>query len=443
MKGNYSLIGAIIQKPEILADMRVTGLRAQHFISEYEKIAFMALENLQDGGDRINFVSVDEKSREIIQNLPIQSDIKVNPAHFNHYLKESINQAATGDPYNAALVVKSEYDERVILKVCDRIKEAVKRQEMDTKSIAVSAIEKFQDIFDSKNIHDEGYIDEAIEEACNIYEKGHQGAFISTGMRSLDQVIIGWQVGELTIVAAATGQGKSAFVLNAIYNQHKMNRHTCLVTLEMSRTQCIHRLVSNAASINSYKLINGGNPDYKGILTHQESQKAQAYARAFNESKIRMYDPDYINLQELKNIISTRAKQGHKLFFIDQLSHIQTKDKSKIERYINIAMQLKALAKNLKVAIILLHQISKQAEKMVIDSKGKWSPSYVHMRDAPVENDAAVVLMLHREEKYMKEGTVTELEKGVMTVKVSKNRYGRMKNVNMNFKPQYSRLTEL
>ena len=432
------MIGAILEKPEICADMRSAGLEPEHFVSQYEQLAFIAICSVQDEGSKITFSSVSDRAKNIIQAEKRGSDLKMNPAHFEHYLKESINCADKRNPFNSALILKKEWDERILVKSCEKIISVVKSQQMDTQSVAISAIERFQKIFEKKNMIQSGYLDEAIDEVCDVYENGHRGAFVDTGMLSLDKVIIGWQIGELTVIAAATGQGKSGFVLNALHHQFKMKNKACLISLEMSKAQCMHRLISNSASIDNHKLIIG-----RSAMSSDEIRKATTHARSFHESDMIIFDPSRINFQELKNIISTQAKMGYKVFFVDQLSHVMIDNLIKIERYIKISTELKALAKHLKVAIVLLHQTSKASEKRSVETKGKSRPSDVDMRDAPIENDAAVVIILHRKEKYMSRSEVSELERGKVSVIVSKNRYGKSGYMNMYFQPQFSRIVDI
>ena len=90
----------------------------------------------------------------------------------------------------------------------------------------------------------------------------------------------------------------------------------------------------------------------------------------------------------------------------------------------------------------MTHQINRSAKAKARDTKGTFIPSHLDLRDGSVEDDAAVVLVLHRKERYMEKEKVGHEERNIMTINVSKNRYGLSKMINVGFDPRISRVIE-
>ena len=256
---------------------------------------------------------------------------------------------------------------------------------------------------------------------------------IKTGMRDLNRMIVGWQLGELSIIASGSGIGKTSFMLSEVHHQNQNKNKVCLISLEMTKQQCLQKIVANETNIDSQKLMRGGRIDDGGVLTNDEVLATLTFVKDLKGSGISIYDPSHLTLKDLKDIISRESKNGCKLFFIDSLSETSTNK--------NLALELRSLAKVLNVSIVILCQISKQAQRISQETSGEVAPSHMDMRNSGIEEHASLIIVLHRKEMYTIKGS--KQDKKVLSVNVSKNRYGKRGSVKVFFQPEFSRITNM
>ncbi len=257
-------------------------------------------------------------------------------------------------------------------------------------------------------------------------------AGIPTAYKELDYKLGNFQPGQLIIIAARPGVGKTAFALNLTDNiamrEQGNGRHGVLyVSMEMPRIQLIHRLF--ASHIQSLTANRIKDADLR-------KEEVMAIKELVDEQHPLYLVDKPVSLVELKRIVRTSVeKMGTELVVIDYLQLIDhhRKDGSRNNEVSEISRALKLLALELKVPIIALSQLSRGVE-----TRQNKRPELSDLRDSgAIEQDADIVLMLYPDEK------TKEDEVAVTEVLIRKNRSGSLGVVKMGFHKSTQRMLEL
>ena len=266
---------------------------------------------------------------------------------------------------------------------------------------------------------------------------------ISTGFPSLDDYTSGWQNGDMVIIAARPGMGKTAFVLSMARNMavdHQVP--VAIFNLEMTSDQLIKRLFSIETEIPSEKFRSGKLSDMEWNLLNNKMDKiADA--------------PIYINDSSMLSIFDLRAQARRMksqfdigILIIDylQLMTAQTNNKSgnREQEISTISRNLKALAKELNIPVIALSQLSRKVEERT-DKSGHKRPQLADLRESgAIEQDADIVSFIYRPEYYKvdlwEDDTPTQNQAEFI---IAKHRNGRTGNIRLRFEGQYGRFSEL
>jgi len=215
--------------------------------------------------------------------------------------------------------------------------------------------------------------------------------------------------GDLIILAARPGMGKTAFALFYARKMCKMGKRVLIISLEMTAKKLIGRMVCGEAEISSFKFR-------QGQLSEQETQ-------AMNNGLNIVYDWDLVindiapmSLSEISGLAMVEAQKGIDMVIIDYMGLIQLPNKGNLNNELGVVSQgLKLLAKRLNVPVVALHQLSRKVEE-----RGDKRPLLSDLRDSGnIEQDADIVMFLYREAYYNK-----NIEPGEIEILISKYREG-------------------
>jgi replicative DNA helicase len=251
---------------------------------------------------------------------------------------------------------------------------------------------------------------------------------IETGLYDVDAKTGGFRKGELIFIGARPSIGKTAFMLSIAYRmmQHKIK--VGIFSAEMSKIQLGKRLIS-IASGEQLRTIDAGIPKSKSGAAKIASM-AHALLDIGEKESIYLNDQPNIPLNDLlRNARKMVRVDGVKIIFVDYLSLITTDDtKSPLwERIGAITAKLKQLSRELNVPVVCLSQVTR-------DTEGK-EPTLAHLRySGSVEQDADVVIFLHREREEGEEGQSIQTQ-----VIIAKNRNGETGRATVLFKPGQTR----
>ena len=265
-----------------------------------------------------------------------------------------------------------------------------------------------------------------------VESKGPTG--VSSGFSEFDNVTSGLQKSDLILIAARPSMGKTALALNLALNASMKNNVVAIFSLEMSKEQIGKRLLSLYSGIDSHKLNTGE-------LTENEIIEVAKVMDNLSEIKLFIDDTAAISILELRSKARRLMNErGLDLIIIDYLQLMQGKSASRNEvnrqqEISEISRSLKALARELKVPIVALSQLSRGVE-LRADKR----PLLSDLRESgSLEQDADIVIFLYREEYYNHE---TE-DVNIAEVIVAKNRNGPTKSMKLYFERECMRFGNL
>lgn len=221
-------------------------------------------------------------------------------------------------------------------------------------------------------------------------KSGKASSFIPTGFEALDKYIGGGlPLGDVVVVSGATGSGKSAFSLNVIYNVLKNELAVVTIySLEMTAKTVIRRLASIHSGIDA-KYVGGCDKSQKAL---------DAFGRAFEKGLLKIRSAS-TNLGQIRTQSVVDAKWSDKpnLILVDYTGLISHKGKSSYERMSEISMELRQIALDSNSAMLEVIQFSREYKKANDLHEDERLPVLSDLRDSgQIEQDASIVLMLHK-----------------------------------------------
>ncbi len=262
---------------------------------------------------------------------------------------------------------------------------------------------------------------------------GTSVAGIPVNFYDLDAMTQGLQRSDLIIVAGRPAMGKTSIVLNLAKNVAQLHElPICVFSLEMSKEQLTYRLLSMEVGIESGRLRTGR-------LQQEEWPLLGQGINTLGQLPIYIDDKPNLSVLEMRSLCRRLvAEQGKELglVVIDylQLMEGSTPD-NRVQELSRITRGLKGMARELKVPVIALSQLSRGVE-----SRTNKRPMLSDLRESgSIEQDADLVLMIYRDEYYNPETA----DKGITEVIVTKHRNGPVGTVKLLFEPQFTRFRNL
>ena len=262
---------------------------------------------------------------------------------------------------------------------------------------------------------------------------------LPTGFRDLDKITTGLHPDQLIILAARPAVGKTAFVLNIVQNVGtKQNKAVAVFSLEMGAESLVDRMLAAEGMIDSHALRTGQLPeqDWNNVMIAQG---------ALAEAPIYIDDTPGIKITEIRarsRKLSQEVEGGLGLIVIDYLQLITgTRPENRQQEVSDISRQLKILAKELKVPVIALSQLSRGVEQ-----RQDKRPVLSDIRESgSIEQDADIVAFLYRDDYYRKESEESEnaIEDNTIEVILEKNRAGARGTVKLLFQKEYNKFSSI
>ncbi len=254
-----------------------------------------------------------------------------------------------------------------------------------------------------------------------IYEKKRTLTGIQCGFRSLDKELSGLHKGDLIIIAGRPSMGKTAFALNIAAKiglgvGDQKNIPVAIFSLETTKEQLVMRLICSEASVDSHQVKNA-------YINKEEWVNLVRACGRLNEAPIWIDDTPAISTLELRaKARRLKHEQDIGLVVVDYLQLMQGESRESRQQEVSgISRSLKSLALELDIPVIALSQLSRAVEQRGGDHR----PMLADLRESgAIEQDADVVLFIHRPEKYKKKEDVTDEERGLAEIMISKQRNG-------------------
>jgi replicative DNA helicase len=345
-------------------------------------------------------LKLDGQSKQV-DHLTLAEELKVlgqlvavgGPAYLMR-LDQVVPLASNAVQY--AQIVKDQALRRRLANVGREIQELASSETGELEVLLDEAERKVFLLAEKKREGDLRPVSELMEQTLDLLDKMKAAATgvtgLSTGYIDLDAQLTGLHAGELIILAARPGVGKTSFAMNiAVHAALKENKAVGIFSLEMPADQLLMRLLASTARVDMKKLRGGR-------LSAHDEEKFQEMAGALYNAPIYIDDSGGLSPFDLR-AKARRVKQKDprlSLLVIDylQLMHQKGKVESRQLEVAEISRALKQLAKELEVPIIALSQLNRKVE----ERKGG-KPMLSDLRESgSIEQDADVVMFIHRED---------------------------------------------
>jgi len=262
---------------------------------------------------------------------------------------------------------------------------------------------------------------------------------VPSGFRKLDDITAGWQPSDLVIIAGRPAMGKTSFALSIAKNVAiDYRKPIAFFSLEMNNVQLVNRLISNVCSIPGNKILNGQ-------LTPDEWERFDSNIRKMQGAPIYVDDTPGLSIFELRTKARRLVREhGIELLMIDYLQLMNANGmrfNSRQEEVSTISRSLKGLAKELNIPVLALSQLSRAVEQR--DGPEGKRPQLSDLRESgPIEQDADMVLFVHRPEYYhiLQDEKGNDLH-GMAQIIIAKHRKGATGDVLLNFRGEYTRFS--
>ncbi|HOZ80712.1 MAG TPA: replicative DNA helicase, partial [Candidatus Woesebacteria bacterium] len=380
--------GILIDNEALLAVSEF--LRPEHFYSQNHAKIFEAMLKLYEQRSPIDIVTVSEKLKEL------KALKQIGGKAFLSKLANEVPTAANTESYGK--IIKSLSAKRELISASGRISEKAFDESISAPELLDMAE---QEIFSLSQKHLKSVpsslkevLTASFDRLDELQKRGSGLRGLPTGFSQLDSLLAGMQDSNLIVLAARPGIGKTAFGLNiarAVAVDHKMP--TCIFSLEMSKEELVDRLLVRQGMIDAWKLKTGQLSDTDfGSLSEAMGILAEA--------PLYIDDTPGLTVTELR----TKARRlqvdkGIKFIIVDylQLMHGMSRD-NRVQEVSEISQGLKNLARELHIPVMAAAQLNRQME-----SRGG-KPRLSDLRESgSIEQDADVVMFLHREDEDIKE----------------------------------------
>lgn len=414
LEAEMSVLGVAFLNKNALSKI-CDELYSEMFYSEANQKLFEAIKSCYDEKIPVDITTVkDALDRK--KNLNAIGGIE--------YLSEVIDSVATAA--NLEYYIKIVKDKAVMRNLIETATDIVTDTYEDTEDVSQlldEAEKKILNVVRERQTSDFIHIKDAIALAQkNLEELSKNNSAITgipTGFYDLDKATAGLHAGEMIIIAARPGMGKTAFALNIATNAAQNTKKAIAVfNLEMPAEQLVNRMRSAVGQIDSYKI-------QTGQMNHEDWKRINEANSQLAETNIQIVDDAGITASEIKakcrNLANSEAGLG--LVIIDYLQLVTSGGKrpeSRQQEVSDISRSLKTMAMELKVPVIALAQLSRSAEK-----RENNQPMLADLRESgSIEQDADMVLFINRNDYYKAKEQLDASKNVVADIIIAKHRKG-------------------
>ena len=421
-----AVLGSIFLDPDKI-HIASEYLTKDSFFKLSHGMVFNIMQELSDKGDPVDPVSVKSALDSIgqfeqIGGMPfLASLINAVPtsAHIEHYSKVVAEKSRARKVIeDLSHSISSVYDGQKDLN------EILSQTEQNLSTISNEQKKGFRPIIDVID-STQSILDERSQKVGDV-------TGTSTGFTDFDQITTGLHEDNLIIIAARPAMGKTAFALNIAQNVAKnSDKAVAIFSLEMGAESLVERMLSAEGLIPSYHVRTGN-------LTESEWRRMISAQERLARGKIFIDDTAGVKISEIRSKAKRLAQEndGLGLIVIDYLQLIEGRGRENRQQEVSeISRQLKILAKELKVPVIALSQLSRG-----VDQRNDKRPILSDLRESgSIEQDADIVAFLYREAYYKRDEQ--EEPDNVTELILEKNRHGSLGTVQLFFLKEYAKFS--
>ena len=416
LEAEQAVIGGIIADPSALVIVMNKGLKPTHFYKSAHRLIYEAAQGLFADGSPVDLVSVSDKlrlegtldrcgGRAYLTDVALAVITTVNIAHHAQAVQDKA--LLRGLIQAAATIQEEAYDS------------------VDAKETLGNSLSLLNQLYSTGQLHQDKSFPVLLEEASKaLSEKTAAPLGVTgypTGIEDIDIILGGLKPSRLYIVAGRPGTGKTAYSLNVAKSVLEQGHGVLFFSIEMDPVELAERLI----------VLEGGGYSPEHIrraveaLSHRKMVIADCYQLSVGEMKARV---------ALEN---SRIEGGIGFIVVDYLQLMTEAGYGPGQRVAEVSaitVGLKRLARQLKIPVMALAQLSR-----AVESRQDKRPMLSDLRESgSIEQDADVVQFLYREDYYNKEAP-----KGFAENIIAKNRNGALGTVKMVFRPEHFKFSEM
>ena len=422
-----SVLGGMLLSKDAIADV-VEAVHGHDFYRPAHELVFDAILDLYGRGEPADAVTV---SAELQKRGELS---RVGGAPYLHTLVSSVPTAANAG-YYARIVCETAILRRLI-EAGTKIVQLGYNGDGDADDIVDAAQVEVYNVTDKRTSEDylplSAIMEGTLDEIEAIGSRGGEMVGVPTGFADFDELTNGLHPGQMIVVAARPAVGKSTLGLDIARSAAiKANLTTCVFSLEMSRNEITMRLLSAEARVPLHHMRTGK-------LTDDDWTRLARRMGEVSNAPLFIDDSPNMSMMEIR-AKCRRLKQRHglKLVVIDYLQLMQSgkRVESRQQEVSEFSRALKLLAKELEVPVVAISQLNRASEQRT-DKK----PQMSDLRESgSIEQDADMVVLLHREELYERESP----RAGEADFIVAKHRNGPTATITVAFQGHYSRFVDM
>jgi len=366
-------------------------LFAQAFYKEQHQLIYQAIRSIYEKGSKVDILTVRQEL------LKMEKLDLVGGAYALTGFTQGVGSDANIEVH--ARIIIQKYIERELIRVgAEAIRSGYEESVdvFDKVDAVAHLVQQTQETLIGKKIN--STISESAEALFQkIYNHDHNApSGIPSGCSDLDKLTGGWQNGELSIIMARPGMGKSSWLIESIITATNHGKRVAVFSIEMSSESFIQRIFSNMSCILHDKLKNRK-------LNGQEMEELRTYKDKVKEMPLHICDESRVNTQTIKTYIRSINRSSPtpiEILFVDYLQMVKVPDGIKFSNrdaeVTAISRDLKAISKEFNIPVVVVSSMNRDAEK-----RADKRPEMSDARDSgSIESDADLIIGLYRPSVY-------------------------------------------
>jgi len=437
LEAEKALLGSLLLNSKLLEEV-ADKLKPDYFVDRKNQIVYQIILDLW----------LDSQPVDVLFILnALQNNLRFNATEVGtinrEYLLELIAKSSlSSSPEHTARIIKEKYILRMLIRVGDNLKTLAVESNSPVEDILDNAQKQLYEIaldnLDKNFVRIGDLLTSTFERINELYTNQVKYRGIPTGFVDLDNMLGGLHHSDLIILAARPSMGKTSLALEIVKRVALQQQvGVAVFSLEMSRDQLCDKLIASVSGIELRKIRSGQLEDSDNL--NEFTKLGEAIGR-LEEAPIWIDDSGSLNIMELRTK-ARRLKSRHNigLIVIDYLQLMSGKNYNyqgnRVQEVSDISRGLKMLAKELNIPVLALSQLSRGVE-----GREDKRPLLSDLRESgSIEQDADVVLFIHREEMYSKDTK----KKGIAEILISKHRNGETGVVELAWVPKLATFENL
>ncbi len=427
LEAEQSVLGALMLDSQRLPAV-MELLKPEYFYRPQHQDLYAVMVRMFTMGEAIDPVTVLESARrETIFETPEDAKIYLTQ------LAQTVPGTQEERVRAYAVIIQEKYYLRSLIAVAREVTDNAFDPQADAKELLNLAEQRIYDIRQGREVSSIQPLSKVLVETYDHLQrisgedrKEYLG--LSTGYKRLDEVITGLNKSDFILIAARPGVGKTAFALNIASNVAKQSgKAVAIFSLEMSREQLAQRLLSAEALVELQKLLTGSLTEADWVNIARATQTLAA-------SKIYVDDNAVTTVAEIKAKLRRIKDLGLVVIDYLQLMTSGRNIQNRVQEVSEMTRNLKLMAKELNIPVITLSQLSRS-----IESRSEHKPMLSDLRESgSIEQDADIVMFLHREAMYNQQESVNDAK-----CIVAKNRHGETRSIDLYWDGQFTRYSSV